>query len=103
VTNIFSNVVCLLHTSYDKVGRVYEGIITSVTDYGVFVELIETKCDGLVRLADIGGDTFIADTQKYQLKGYNTGEIIRLGDKVHVVIKSVDVEKKGINLTLIRL
>jgi len=87
----------------DKVGRVYEGIITSVTDYGVFVELIETKCDGLVRLADIGGDTFIADTQKYQLKGYNTGEIIRLGDKVHVVIKSVDVEKKGINLTLIRL
>jgi exoribonuclease R len=87
----------------DKVGKIYDGIITSVTDYGVFVELIENKCEGLVRLSDIGGDTFIADTVNYQLKGYNTGERIRLGDKVHVVIKAVDVEKKCIDLTLIRL
>ena len=87
----------------ERVGKVYKGIITSVADYGVFVEITENKCEGLVRLSEIGGDTFIADSNNYCVKGFNTGEVIRLGDNVHIVVKSVDVEKKNINLTLIRL
>lgn len=87
----------------ERVGKVYTGIITSVAEYGVFVEIEENKCEGLVRLSEIGGDTFIADINNYCLKGFNTGEVIRLGDKVHIVVKSVDIEKKNINLTLIRL
>jgi exoribonuclease R len=69
----------------------------------VFVEIAENKCEGLVRLSEIGGDTYMADVNNYCIKGFNTGQSIRLGDEVMVVIRSVDVEKKNINLTLLRL
>jgi ribonuclease R len=88
----------------DKIGKVYNNcIVVSVADYGLFIEIPETASEGLVRLVDIGGDTFQADTQNHRVVGYNTGEIIRLGDVVSIVVKAVDIEKKNIDLTLIRL
>jgi ribonuclease R len=87
----------------ERVGKVYKGLVTSVTDYGLFVEITESKCEGLVRLSEIGGDTYTADTNNYCVVGFNTGVKIRLGDEVMIVVKSVDVEKKNINLTLLRL
>lgn len=86
----------------DKVGKIYKGIVTSVAEYGLFVEIEENKCEGLIRLSDIGGDTFMSDMNNYCVKGVNSGERIRLGDEVMVVIKSVDIERKNINLTMIR-
>lgn len=88
----------------DKIGKVYNNcIVVSVMDYGLFVEIPQTASEGLVRLSDIGGDTFQADLQKHRVIGYNTGEVIRLGDEVSIVVKAVDIEKKNIDLTLIRL
>ncbi len=87
----------------DKIGKVFKGMVTSVTDYGLFITIDDNGCDGLVRLSDITGDTYVSDTENYRIKGHNTGNIIRLGDIVHVVISSVDIEKKNINLTLISL
>jgi ribonuclease R len=88
----------------DKIGLVYHNcIVTSVMEYGVFVEIPETGSEGLVRMSEIGGDTYQADTTNHRVVGYNTGAIIRLGDEVSIVVKSVDIEKKNIDLTLIRL
>ena len=87
----------------ERVGKIYKGIVSSVADYGIFVEIEENKCEGLVRIGEIGGDSFTADTANYCIKGANSGETIRLGDEVMVVVKSVDVEKKNINLTLLRV
>ncbi len=87
----------------ERVGKVYKGIVTSVAEYGVFVELEDNKCEGLIRLSEIGGDVFVADTANYCVKGFNTGEVIRLGDEVMVIVSKVDIEKKNINLSLIRL
>lgn len=87
----------------DKVNKVYSGIIVSVVNYGLYVEINETKCEGLVRLSEIGGDTFVFDEKNYCLKGYNTGEVIRLGDEVNIVVKHVDLEKRNIDLSLIKL
>ena len=86
----------------ERIGKVYEGIITSVTDFGVFVEIFETKCDGLIKLANVGSDTYTVDLNNHTLKGFNTGDTIRLGDIVHVIVSSVDIEKKNINLEMIR-
>jgi len=86
----------------ERIGNVYKGLITSVTEFGIFVEITENKCEGLIRLADIGGDTFIVDMKNYCVRGHNTGETIRLGDEVHVIVGSVDIEKKIINFTLLR-
>lgn len=87
----------------EHVGKVFEGIVTSVAEYGVFVEILENKCEGLIKLSEISGDTYQVDMNNYCVKGFNTGDKIRLGDMVHVVVSSVDIEKKNINLTMIRL
>jgi len=87
----------------DKIGKVYKAVVVSVVKYGLFVEIKETNCEGLIRLSDIDGDTFVVDETNHCVKGFNTGEIIRLGDDVNIVVKSVDIEKKNIDLTLIRL
>jgi ribonuclease R/exosome complex exonuclease DIS3/RRP44 len=87
----------------ERVGKVYKGMVNSVQDYGIFVEIAENKCEGLVRMSEIGGDVFSADLMNHQVVGYNTGEVIKLGDEVNIVVKSVDIERKNINLTLIRL
>lgn len=92
---------CVYMSSF--IGRVYKGIVTSVMEYGLFVEIEETKCDGMVRLSSIGGDTYQADVANYCIKGYNTGNKISLGDEVMVLVESVDIEKKNINLNLIRM
>ena len=87
----------------ENIGKVFKGIVSSVTDYGLFVEILENKCDGFIKLSDINGDTYQADTNNHCIKGYNTGHKIRLGDMVHVIVSSVDIEKKNINLSLINL
>lgn len=87
----------------ENVGKVFQGIISSVTEYGVFVEILENKCEGLIRLSEIQGDAYTVDMTNYCVKGHNTGQKIRLGDLVHVVVSSVDIEKKNINLSLINL
>jgi ribonuclease R len=87
----------------DKIGKVYTGVVNSIQTYGLFVEIPETGSEGLIRISDISGDTFQVDMDNYCVKGFNTGEIIRLGDEVTIVVKSVDIEKKNINLTLIKL
>ena len=84
----------------DHVNKVYKGMITSVSEYGLFVEIEETKCEGMIRLSEIEGDTYIADVMNYCVKGFNTGRKLRLGDEVMVIVKSVDIEKKNINLSL---
>lgn len=84
----------------DYVGKVYKGMITSVAEYGLFVEIEENKCEGMIRLSEIEGDTYIADVSNYCVKGFNTGRKLRLGDEVMIVVKSVDIEKKNINLSL---
>ena len=85
----------------ERVGNVYKGIVTSVTEYGLFVQMVENMCDGLIRISEIGGDTFTADMDNYCVKGFNTGQVIRLGDEVMVAVSSVDIERKNINLSII--
>ena len=86
----------------ERVNRVYTGIVTSVTDYGLFIEIKENRCEGLVRLSDINGESYTVDVANYLVKS-SSGKIIRLGDEVMVIVKSVDVAKKNINLALMTL
>jgi len=86
----------------ENVGKIYKGIVTSVMDFGLFITIEENACDCLVKLSGIGG-TWNAEVNNYRIKEFNTGEIIRLGDEVMVVISKVDIEKKAIDATLLRL
>jgi len=87
----------------DKIGKIYKGVVGSITDYGMFVEMPEVGCEGMVRISEIGGDTYVADTQNHCIKGYNTGDVVRMGDEVNIIVKAVDVERKTIDLMIVRL
>lgn len=87
----------------DKIGKVYQGVVSSIIEYGMFVTINENNCSGLVKLSDMGGDIYIANVNNYCVTGINTENKISLGDEVRVIIKSVDVERKMINLTLLNL
>jgi ribonuclease R len=77
----------------------YGGIITGVTDFGIFVEIVETKCEGMVRLADMKDDFYEFDEKNYRVIGRRRKNIYRLGDEVKVRIKKTDIDRRLIDLT----
>ncbi len=83
------------------VGEKLEGIISGVTDFGIFVEVSNTNCEGLIRLKDIQSDFYTYDEQNYCIKGNQTNTVYRIGDKVNVKIRKVNIEKREINLILL--
>jgi len=82
----------------DQIGVSFEGIVSSVTEWGLYVEITENKCEGMVRYATLSG-IWNVDTAKYLISN-DSGDVIRLGDVVTVVVKSVDLEKKQIDFVL---
>ena len=85
----------------DKKGVIFDGIISGVTEWGFFVEITENKCEGLVRLRDIGTDFFELDEENYRIIGHRTGKVFALGDEIQVTIKSTDLSKKQIDFSLV--
>ncbi|MDI3479920.1 MAG: ribonuclease [Rikenellaceae bacterium] len=84
----------------DKVDKVFTGAITGVSKWGLFVELDGKICEGLVHMVDMKDDYYYLDENNYMLVGRRTGTRYRLGDRVRIKIKSVDVAKKQISMTL---
>lgn len=83
-----------------KIGEEYEGIISSITSFGIFVEL-ENTIEGLVRLADINHDYYIYDDINKQLIGKETGKIYKLGQKVKIKVANADKQTRKIDFWLI--
>lgn len=78
----------------------FQGIISGVTDFGIFIEIIETKCEGMVRLADLKDDFYEYDEKNYRVIGRRRKKIYRLGDEVTVRIKKTDVDRRLIDLVI---
>ena len=78
--------------------KVYEGLISGVTEWGIYVEIIETKCEGMVRLADLTDDFYEYDERNYRVVGRRKKKIYTLGDKVKVRVKKTDIDKRLIDL-----
>ena len=81
----------------DKLGQVYDGIVSGVTDWGIYVELTESKCEGMIRYNTIG--KVKVDLEHYTISD-EMGNKIRLGDPLKVIVSSVDLEKKQIDFNL---
>jgi ribonuclease R len=82
------------------VGDELDGVISSVREFGFFVELLEVFVEGLVHVATIGGDYFEFEERKHRLVGARTGRVFRLGDSVRVVVARVDRLRHRIELSL---
>ena len=84
-----------------RIGQEFEGMISGVTEWGIFVELIENRCEGLVRIKDLRDDQYFIDEKNYCLVGRKTKRKLSLGDKVRVEVKSADMMKKQLNLAMV--
>ncbi len=74
----------------NKIGQKFKGIISGVTERGIYVEIIENKCEGMIRLVDLKDDYFIYDMQNHSIVGERTKKIYRLGDPIQIKVNKVN-------------
>lgn len=78
--------------------KVFDGIISGVTEWGIYVEITETKCEGMVRMADLNDDFYEFDEQNYRVVGRRNKRMFTLGDDVKVSVKATDIDRRTIDL-----
>ncbi len=86
----------------DKVGEDFDGIISSVTGFGIFVELCDIYVEGLIHVTGLGDDYFQFDPSHHRLVGERTRKIYRLGDKVRVQVARVDLDERKIDFDILQ-
>lgn len=84
-----------------RIGEEFIGIISGVTNWGIYVEEMETKCEGLIRVSDLNDDYYVFDERKVELVGQKNKKKYKLGDKLKIKVKSVDAVKKTIDYVLL--
>ncbi|HNZ81045.1 MAG TPA: ribonuclease R [Bacteroidales bacterium] len=85
----------------ERIGNSYEGVISGITDFGFFVEIVENKCEGLVPMRDLNDDYYEFDEQNYCLRGRREKKVYRLGDPVKVQVLRANLEKRQLDFKLI--
>jgi ribonuclease R len=84
-----------------KVGTEFHGVVSGITNFGIFVELSTNLAEGLIKYRDLEDDFYIFNERNYSITGKRTGRKIRLGDKVNVKLVRVDNEKREIDFILL--
>ncbi|TDQ32823.1 ribonuclease R [Zeaxanthinibacter enoshimensis] len=79
----------------------FVGVISGVTEWGIYVEIIENKCEGMVRTRDIKDDYYVFDEKQYALVGERKKKVYQLGDEVRVMVKDTDLVKRHLDFSLI--
>jgi ribonuclease R len=85
----------------DKIGIAFDGIISGVTEFGIFVEITENKCEGRISLRDLKDDSYSFDADNYRVVGRRTGNVYALGDKVVVKVRRADLVKKQLDFEFV--
>ena len=85
----------------DKIGNQYHGTITGVSDWGIYVEIEENKCEGMVYIRDIKDDKYFYNINEQSLIGKNTKKKYQLGDPLKIEVKKADLIKKHLDFTII--
>ncbi|TYP99840.1 RNAse R [Tenacibaculum adriaticum] len=85
----------------DHQNEEFPGVVSGVTEWGIYVEIISNKCEGMVRIRDIKDDYYIFDEKQYAIVGQASQNIIQLGDEVVVKVKKTDLERKHLDFDLI--
>jgi ribonuclease R len=84
----------------DKIDQRFEGVISGVTDRGIYVEILENKCEGFIKISEIKGDYFFHDEQTHSLIGQKTKKYYQLGSLVNIIVKKTDLLKKQLDFIL---
>ena len=85
----------------ERKGQEFSGTISGVTEWGLYVEEINTRCEGMIKLRDIPGDYYGLDQKNYRVVGQKTKKAYSLGDKVKFKVANADIEKKTLDYSLV--
>ena len=85
----------------EKIGTQFSGVISGLTDWGIFVELDNNKCEGMIPLNSIKDDQYFYDNELKLILGHNTRKSYKLGQEINVIVKKADIYKRQIDLTLV--
>ncbi len=85
----------------DKTGRKYEGIISGVTEWGIYVEIIENHCEGMINIRELDDDYYEYDEDNYCLRGRSVGKVYTLGDKITIEVVKADLQKKQLDFMMV--
>ena len=86
----------------DHKDQEFLGVVSGVTEWGIYVEIIENKCEGMVRIREIKDDYYTFDDKQYALVGEVSKNLIQLGDEVYVKVKNADLVKKQLDFHFVR-
>lgn len=86
----------------DKVGQEFDALVSGVSKYGIYAEIVGNKCEGMIRLRDLHDDFYYLDEDNYQVIGQRYGDTFRIGDSIRIRVKNVDVQRKQIDFALIK-
>ena len=91
----------LIEFMQDKIGNEYDGNISGLTEWGMYVEIKPTMIEGMVALRDVKSDFFEFDEQNYLIRGRRTGKVFRLGDPVKIRVKAANLEQRLLDYELV--
>ncbi|MEG1586654.1 MAG: ribonuclease R [Bacteroidales bacterium] len=86
----------------ERLGQVYDGVISGVTEWGIYVEINENKCEGMLPIRDLDDDYYVFDDKNYCLLGKRNGGIFRLGDPIKIQVARTNMERKIIDFALVK-
>jgi ribonuclease R len=84
----------------DKIGQIFEGVISGVAEWGLYVELLDCKCEGMISLKDLYGDFYEYDEKNYCINGKKTGKRFQLGDQIRIEIARANLAKRQLDFLL---
>jgi ribonuclease R len=84
----------------DRVGEEYDGIVSGVVDFGLFVQLDGLQVDGLLHVSALGEDYFARDGSGYRMIGRSSGKVFRLGDRLRVRVSNVSLDERRVDFEL---
>jgi len=85
----------------DKTGKEFEGVISGVTEWGIYVEIVENQCEGMIHIRELADDFYEYDEENYCIKGRSTGKVYTLGDRVNIEVVKADLQKKQLDFRLV--
>jgi len=85
----------------EKIGQEFDGLISGVSKWGIYVEIVGNKCEGMVRLKDMQDDYYYLDEENYQVIGHRHGQQYKLGDRVRIRVKRIDLSRKEMDFELV--
>jgi len=85
----------------EHIGEEFTGTITGVVEWGIYIEEKETKCEGMIKIRDLGDDYFTLDEKNYTVVGQKTGKKFRLGDTIKFKVVGADLDKRALDYSLV--